>query len=160
MSVQMWQLLDFETTYEDAAAACLSNSVSAAQILTPRTTITDESRLMTPRVAVRCALSATFDHQYAYSNSAIIHDCKQVSLEIACVTRRDDATQAHGELRSKVRAAMLYGAQAFTGNTVPYYQTLDVIETSSQQGKTGENDEVVTILTYQINFAIKATSYP
>lgn len=152
------QLLNFETYFEDALANYITSQV-AVQILTPRTPITDESELQTPRIALRFSITSEGEHFGQYTSN-ITRDSRTGQFEIICVTRRDE-DQDIGYLMGVVRSAMIPSVAVFSNaNALPYYQTTDIRELSSSQGITGANDEIAHTTIMQLDFAIKPDAWP
>lgn len=157
-------LLDYETNYENAIAGYLDNvnALSSVQILTPRTLLTSEPILTTPRITVSLALTGTNPNQQATrANTSAEYDShKFAQLTLNCVTHRDGSGQSLTTIRGGVREAMLKATAALNGNNLPYYQTLTVREESSNFGPGVENDEIQATLTYGVEFYIIPTQWP
>lgn len=155
-------LLDYETNYENALATYLDNTISNCQVLTPRTLLTSEPILTTPRITVSMSLTGTNPNQQATRpNAASDYDCHKLgSLAINCVMRRDGSGQSLTTLRGGVREAMLSATAALNSNNLPYYQTLVLREQASAFGPGAENDELQCSLTYGVEFYIKADQWP
>lgn len=154
---------DFESAYEDAAKAYLAN-VSGnpfTQILTPRTLQSAQAFLTTPRIFVRMATGAVGAQEATVANftqSLYTHRRGTLTLDVA--SARNDTAQNHGLLRGWARFAMQDIAQAFNSNSVPYYQTLFVTEEGAHQAPDADNDELITSLTFGVEFALITSQLP
>lgn len=153
-------LLDFESQYEDATKTYLDaiSGTPFEQVLTPRTLNSVESNLETPRAMVRLTssgINSSEQEAVRTTDSARYYAHYNGQLEITVATRRNDTSQDHGKLRGWLRVAMLGASAAFNSNTVPYYQTLRVQESGASQAFDGENDEIMSALTYNVEWFIK-----
>lgn len=157
-------LLDYETNYENAIAGYLDNvnALSSVQILTPRTLLTSEPILTTPRITVSMAITGTNPNQQATrANTSAEYDCHKIgALTLNCVVRRDGSGQSMTTVRGGVREAMLSATAALNSNNLPYYQTITLREESSSFGPGVENDEIQATLTYGVEFYILPTQWP
>jgi hypothetical protein len=157
-------LLDYEANYEDALKSHLDNvnALSAVQILTPRTLLTADPILTTPRITVSMALTGTNPNQQATRpNTSSEYDSHKLgAITFNCVVRRDGSGQSLTTLRGGVREAMLSATAALNANTLPYYQTITLREESSNFGPGVENDEIQATLTYGVEFYIIPTQWP
>jgi hypothetical protein len=156
-------LLDYETAYEDAAAAHLSNTLSGVQVLTARSATQGTGPVLTtPRVTVGCIVTGTDpDQQNDRPASAGQYDShKLAALSLECVTRRGASGTSLGTLRGSVRAALLAGSSIFNSNALPYYQTIVLREAGSASGTEPDNDEITTVLSYDLQFFIKPSEWP
>lgn len=152
-----YQLLDYESNYEDALANYFANAIPNTQILTPRVLLTTQPILTTPRITVACQVTGTNPNQTGVrtTDSKDYDSHKLGTISLVCVTRRDATSQSLGTLRGKARVAMLSATAALTTNNLPYYQTITLREGAATMGSDGENDEIYTSLTYNLEFAIK-----
>lgn len=157
-------LYDFETAYESALANYFANLNGApfAQVLTPTTQTNTEPSLETPRVTLALSITGTGDKEdfRQGSTTANYYSHKVASLALSVATCRSNTAQNHGNLRGRARQAMLEVTAALNSNTVPYYQTIFVTEQSSSQAIDPDNDEIITQLTYGLEFWIKPDSWP
>lgn len=156
-------LFDFETHYENAVSNYYAsiNGNPFNQIVTPRTNLNVEGGLETPRLEVRLAITGTGIQEYPIPNSAVrFRPHKTASLTLRVATNRDNTSQPHGLLRGYARQGMLEVTAALNANTLPYYQTVFVVESGSIQGIADVNDEIVTDLTYAIEFAVQSSQWP
>ena len=156
-------LLDYETNYENAVAGYLDNvnALSSCQILTPRSLLTTEPILTTPRITVSMSLTGTNPNQQDTRSNGDEYDSHKIgSLALNCVIRRDGSGQSLTTLRGGVREAMLSATAALNSNNLPYYQTLVLREQASAFGPGAENDELQCSLTYGVEFYIKADQWP
>ena len=76
------------------------------------------------------------------------------------MARRDASGQSLGALRGAVRGALLAGSAIFDANSLPYYQTLVLREGSSANGSEADNDEISTVLGYDLQFFIRPGEWP
>lgn len=152
-----YQLLDFETNYEDALATYLANNIANTQILTPRTLASSQAVLTTPRITIACQITGTNPDQTGTraTDSKDYDSHKLGTLSLVCVTRRDASGQSLGTLRGKARVAMLAATAALNANNLPYYQTITLREGAATMGSDGENDEIFSTLQYNLEFYIK-----
>lgn len=152
-------LLDFESNYENALVTYLTaiNGTPFAQTLTMRTLQSAEAILETPRAMVRCTSAGLATQQEGSrttdSGKYFSHYAGQIELTVA--TQRNDVSQDQGKLRGWLRVAMLQPTAAFNANTTPYYQTLRCYESGSTQSYDSDNDEIVSSLTYNLEWYIK-----
>jgi hypothetical protein len=157
-------LLDYETNYENALAGYLDNvnALSSVQVLTPRTLLTTDPVLTTPRITVSMSLSGTNPNQQATrSNTSAVYDSHKIgNLTLNCTIRRDGSGQSLTTVRGGVREAMLSASAALNSNNLPYYQTVTVREESSTFGPGTENDEIQCQLSYLVEFYIKPDQWP
>jgi len=165
-------LYDFESAYEDALANYFANvnigGQVFAQVLTPRTNLTAEATLETPRLQVKIAtmgpMSAGGGLQEGTATISNVgypyYSAYQLQASIDVVSARSNASQLHGLLRGGVRQGMLEMTASMNANTVPYYQTAFVTPLGSNQGIDAENDEITTNLTFQIDMQIPPSSFP
>lgn len=153
-------LLDFESQYEDATKTYLDaiSGTPFEQVLTPRTLHSVENNLETPRAMVRMTSSGInpAEQEAKRTTDGARYYCHyNGQLEITVATRRNATGQDHGKLRGWLRVAMLGASAAFNSNTVPYYQTLRLYESGASQTFDGENDEIISALTYDLEWYIK-----
>lgn len=156
-------LFDFETHYEDALANYFANinATPFTQILTPRTNLTAEAEVATPRLEIRMAITGEgIQEGYVPNSTARFYTHRTSTVTLRVATNRDNASQNHGTMRGAVRQAMLQVTAAMNANVLPYYQTIYVNEAGSVQGVVTGNDEIVTDLTYAIQFAINVSQWP
>lgn len=155
-------LFDFESAYEDALANYFAsiNGAPFAQVVTPRSNITEDSELVTPRIAISLAITGTGDKEDFRPSGANYYSHKLASLTLAVASQRSNTAQNHGNLRGRTRQAMLEMTAALNANTLPNYQTVFVTEQSSAQTIVETNDEIVTQLTYAVEFWIPPSSWP
>jgi hypothetical protein len=154
---------DFESAYENATATYLAN-VSGnpfTQILTPRKLQSSEPFVVTPRCFVKMAMGPIGGQEATVANfTQSLYTHRRASLTIDVATARNDTAQNHGLLRGWARFAMQDIAQAFNSNSVPYYQTLAVVEEGAHQGIDPDNDEIITSFTFGIEFALITSQLP
>lgn len=153
-------LLDFESNYENALVTYLTaiNGTPFAQTLTMRTLATAEAYLETPRAMVRmtsAGINPSEQESLRTTDSARYYCHYNGQIEMTVATRRNDATQDHGKLRGWLRVAMLGATASFNSNTVPYYETLRLSEAGSSQTYDPDNDEIVSAVTYNLEWFIK-----
>ena len=152
-----YQLLDFETNYENALANYFANAVTNTQILTPRVLLSSQPILTTPRVTIAVQITGTNPNQTGVrtTDSRDYDSHKQGTVSLVCAVRRDASGQSIASLRGKVRVAMLDATQALTANNLPYYQTITLREGASNLGSDADNDEILTTMSYALEFYIK-----
>jgi hypothetical protein len=152
-----YQLLDYETNYEDALGTYLANTIANTQVLTPRTLLSSQPILTTPRITVAVQITGTNANQTGTrTTDGKDYDSHKIgSVSLVCVTRRDGAVQALGALRGKTRVAMLGATAALNTNNLPYYQTITLREGAATISSDADNDEIITSLNYALEFAIK-----
>ena len=152
-----YQLLDYETNYEDALGTYLTSAIANTQILTPRTLLSSQPILTTPRVTVAVQVTGTNPNQTGMrtTDSKDYDSHKLGSVSLVCVTRRDASGQSLGTLRGKARVAMLGATAALNANNLPYYQTVTLREGSATMSSDADNDEIMTVLNYALEFYIK-----
>lgn len=153
-------LLDFESQYEDATVTYLEgiSGTPFEQVLTTRTLNSVEGNLETPRAMVRMTSAGInqAEQEATRTTDGERYYCHyNGQIEVTAATRRNDVTQDHGKLRGWLRVAMLGATAAYNSNTVPYYQTLRLRESGADQTFDADNDEIVSALTYDIEWFIK-----
>ena len=157
-------LYDFETAYEDALANYFAgiNGAPFTYVYTPRTNGADEPKLATPRVTIAMSITGTgVQEEFRQgSTTANYYAHKTGTIGLMVATQRSNTAQNHGNLRGRARQAMLEVTAALNSNTVPYYQTLFVTEQGATQSIDAENDEIITQLSYAIEFFIPPSSWP
>ena len=155
-------LFDFESAYENALAAHFANLNGApfAQVLTPRTNVQADDRLETPRVTIAMSITGTGDKEDFNAAGANYYSHKLGSLAIVVATQRSNASQPHGNLRGRVRQAMLEVTKALNANTLPNYQTVFITESSASQAVDSDNDEILTQFAYAVEFYIPPSAWP
>jgi hypothetical protein len=157
-------LLDYETNIEDAVRTFLLGSGyfgATHQILTPRTLLTTEAELETPRVTVALNVSGSgMLEEQRTTDSAWYQAERTGTLQIIVTARRDGAGQSIGTMRGKVRKAMLDATAALDGSTLPYYSLLTVIESGAQNSGNAENDELACAMNFDVRFCIKPDAWP
>jgi hypothetical protein len=164
-------LYDFESAYEDALRNYFLNvnvGVLFNQILTPRTNLTVEAFVETPRLQIRAGVvglgatgAGTQETQVTISNTATTYYSHyMLSVAIDVVTQRSNTSQPHGLFRGAVRQGLLPISAILNNTTVPYYQTAFVSPGPSTQSVDIENDEIQTQITYDIQMFIPPASFP
>ncbi len=150
-------LLDYESNYESALATYLGTALTGTQVLTPQTILSSAGNLTTPRITVVANVSGTNANQQGNrtTDGAEYDSHKLGSITLACATRRDASGQSFGTLRGKARVAMLAATAALNGTNLPYYETVTLREASSSMTSDQDNDEIVCVLTYSLEFYIK-----
>lgn len=156
-------LLDYETILEDAIAAYLVSRHASWQVLTDRTLPAQEAKLETPRAEVAFALtgSGSAEHQAGNRPDEKYYESHKIgSLSVRVVARRGGAGQSLGQMRGALREDMLPRTLALTSVNIPYYEILDVTESSSSPAIFADNDEIITELTWAVHFFIKPDAWP
>lgn len=155
-------LLDYESNFENALATHFSNTLSNVQILTPRVLIASAPILVTPRVTISTTITGTNPNQTGTrpSDGSDYDSHKIGTIQLAATTRRDATGQALGTLRGQCRQAMLQATAALNSNTLPYYQTVILREASTTSAANPDNDEIASVLTYNLEFYIKPDQWP
>lgn len=165
-------LYDFESQYEDAVAGYFANvnigGQTFAQVLTPRTTLANEEKLITPRLEIKLAITGLVPVASGVQETPVTvgnvasnyYSFYSASLALGVVSARDNSAQNHGLLRGATRQGMLEITAALNGTTVPYYETVFMVPSGSLQGVDADNDEITTQLTYDVQFYIPPTSFP
>ena len=165
-------LYDLESAYEDVLVNYFANmnvgGVTFGQVVTPRTNLTAEQFLETPRLQVRCGVSGygsagsgIREDSYTFNNvSANYWSYPQLTVELTVCTQRNNASQPHGLMRGMVRQGMLSATAIMNNNVLPYYQTVDVLPLTSTQGIEPQNDEINTQMTYELSVFIPPSSFP
>lgn len=162
-------LYDFESAYEDALANYYTNvnigGQTFLQVVTPRSNLTAADFLKTPRLQVRLSQTGVGQTGSGWqegdqpTSGADYYSYYQFQAELTVCTQRNNASQIHGVLRGGVRQGMMQATAIMNNNTLPYYQTADVFPLTSMQG-IAENDEIQTVLTYQLDVFIPPSSLP
>lgn len=155
-------LYDFETAYESALASYFSNANATWQVLTPATLANvalNTGYLRTPRLTVEFTVGGTADKR-DIQNTVEYYSERSGTMTIEAAVQRGNAAQSESLVRGTARQAMIERSGAFNSNALPYYQTVDVSETSSSRSVDEANDELITQLTYAIKFWIPPTSFP
>ena len=164
-------IMDWESHYEGALKNYFQNIQIAnvnvfAQVLTPKTIANislGTTPVQTPRLQIKMSASRSLLEETTgpNNNGAYYLSDKEAVIAIdVCSQRNADPTQHHGLLRGLTRQGMLEMSAVLNANTLPYYQTLDVIETGSTQGIDAENEEIITSINYSVRFFIIPTQFP
>lgn len=155
-------LLDYEGNIEDALAGYFNNTLSGVQVLTPRVLIGAAPILTTPRVTIAVQITGTNPNQTGTrpSDSSDYDSHKLGTVQVSATTRRDATGQALGTLRGQCRQAMLQATAALNSNTLPYYQIVTLREGSTTSGANPDNDEIASVLTYNLEFYIIPAQWP
>lgn len=164
-------LYDFESPYEDALRNYFVNinvgGSTFAQVLTPRTNSSQEAWQETPRLQIRAGIvglaasgQGVQEVQLSLTTATAAYNYYTLGLTFDVVTSRSNNAQNHGLLRGAVRQGLLEYTATMNNNTVPYYQTVFVNPGASTQAIDAGNDEIITQMTYSLDFAIPATSFP
>jgi hypothetical protein len=165
-------LFDFESAYEDALRNYFVNvnvgGFTFPQVLTPRTNLVTANFQQTPRLQIRAGItglaasgSGVQEELVPLGNTGTsYYSYYTIGLTMDVVTSRSNTSQPHGFYRGAARQGMLEYTASMNNNTVPYYQTVFVNPGSSVQAIDGENDEIITQLSYSIDFHIPPTSWP
>jgi chitodextrinase len=165
-------LYDFESAYEDAVQGYFANlnigGQTFAQVVTPRSNLTEENFLVTPRLQVKVGMTALGASGSGLQENPVVsenvttryYSYYTLGLQLDVVTARSNVSQRHGLLRGAVRQGMLEITAILNANTVPYYQTAYVTPLSSVQGIDAQNDEIQTQLTYGLDVFIPPESWP
>lgn len=164
-------LYDIESQYEDCLANFFANTANGVfgNVFTPRTPLTDEQFLVTPRLTIKAAilgLAATgsgWQETRANINNvanANYYSYYDIGLTFEVVTDRENTSQHHGLLRGYLRQYMLEPFAIMNANTVPYYQTTFVTPGPSTQLVDPSNDEITTQVQYDVKVAIPPSSFP
>lgn len=155
-------LLDYETNLEDALAGHFNNTLSGVQVLTPRILIGSAPILTTPRVTLSVQITGTNPNQTGTrpSDSSDYDSHKIGTVQVGATTRRDATGQSLGTLRGQCRQTMLQATAALNSNTLPYYQVVILREASTTSAANPENDEIASLLTYNLEFYIKTDQWP
>lgn len=165
-------LYDFETAYEDGLASYFVNlnvgGYLFAQVLTPRTNLNAEAFQETPRLQIKAGItglapsgSGVQDTAVTISNTATRYYSEYtIGVTLDVVTSRSNTSQPHGLLRGATRQGMLEYTASMNNTTIPYYQTAFVNPGASVQMVDPDNDEIITSISYSIDFFIPPTSFP
>lgn len=150
-------LLDYETNIEDALATYLAAQIASAQILTPRTLLTSETQLETPRITIGVTISGTNPNQQNdRTTDGLWYDSHKLgTVTLTGVIQRNGSGQSLTTLRGGIRKAMLSATAALTNSNLPYYQIVTLREGSATMGFDADNDEINATLTYNLEFFIK-----
>lgn len=156
-------VLDFETNIEDAVRTFLLTTPyfgAAHQILTPRTLLTTEAELETPRITVQLSVTGSGAQERQRTTDGLWYQAhKTGSLVITGVTRRDGSGQDIGAMRGKIRKAMLELSAAFDDTNMPYYYMFTVVESGTVNSAGEGNDELAAQITFAIEFFIRPTAF-
>jgi len=157
------EVLDFEGNIEEAVRTFLLTTPyfgSAYQILTPRTLLSVEAELETPRITVQLTVTGSGIQERQRTTDGLWYQAhKTGSLQITAVVRRDAGGQAIGAMRGKIRQSMLEMSAAFDDTTLPYYFAFTVIESGCVNSAGADNDELAAQLTFSIEFFIRPTAF-
>lgn len=154
-------LLDYETNIENALGTWLDNTLANVQVLTPRTLLTSDPILTTPRVTVTLQVTGTNPNQQGYRANGNEYDAHKLgALTLSAVISRNNTSQSLTTLRGGIRQAMLSATAALNSNNLAYYQVVTLREQSSDTGPNGENDEIACRLGYAIEWFIKPEQWP
>ena len=94
------------------------------------------------------------------NNGAYYLSDKEAVITLDVCSGRNNPAQNHGLLRGLTRKGMLEMSTVLNSNTLPYYQTLDMIETGSTQGIDAENEEIISSISYAVRFFIIPAAFP
>lgn len=165
-------LYDFEGNYEDPIANYIANvnvgGMGLAQVVTPRTNLTAENFLRTPRFQVKVSMigpapsgSGLQETPVTVANvTSNYYSYYAATVTLDAVTNRSWSNQPHGLYRGAGRQAMLEITASMNANTVPYYQTALVTPQGSIQSIDADNDEIITQMAFLLEFYIPPTSFP
>ena len=165
-------LYDFESAYEDALRNYFVNvnvgGNQFAAVLTPRTNANVSAFQVTPRLQIKASLTGLAASGSGVQETAVTlnntvtayYSYYTLGITLDVCTARQNASQPHGLLRGGVRQGMLEYTASMNSTTIPYYQTAFVNPMNSTQVIDGENDEIVTSISYSLDFAIPPTSFP
>jgi len=165
-------LYDFETAYEDALRNYFINvnvgGFTFNQVLTPRTNLTAEAFVETPRLQIRAGITGLAASGGGVQETAVTlnntatnyYSYYSLGVTLDVVTSRSNASQPHGLYRGATRQGMLEYTASMNANTVPYYQTAFVNPGASVQAVDQDNDEIITSISYSLDFFIPPASFP
>lgn len=165
-------LYDFESAYEDALRNYFLNvNVGGsvfAQIVTPRTNSNVEAFQETPRLQIKAGITGLAASGAGVQETAVTlnntatayYSYYTLGITLDVVTARQNVSQPHGLFRGSVRQGMLEYTASMNNTTIPYYQTVFMNPGQSSQAVDGGNDEIITSISYSLDFFIPPTSFP
>ncbi len=165
-------LYDFEGAFEDALRNYFVNVNVGGflfnQVLTPRTNANVEAFQETPRLQIKAGImglaasgSGVQETSVTLNNTATAYyRYYTIGVTLDVITSRQNVSQPHGLFRGATRQGMLEYTASMNNTTLPYYQTAFVNPQSSTQVVDPENDEIITSLTYSLDFWIPPSSFP
>lgn len=141
--------LDYETIVESALAAVMAAAFPDTQILTPLVMITEAPELRTPRITLSYTCTGSNPNfQNDLPDGEPYDSHKYGTITLSASVQRNNTEQSLGALRGGIRAALL------TGVVMAPYQVVTLRETASSMSAGAGNDEIITTLTYALEFFI------
>ncbi len=165
-------LFDFESPFEDALRNYFTNvnvgGFQFAQVLTPRTTLSQEAFQETPRLQIKAGVtglaasgSGVQETQVTLNNVATtFYSYYTMGITLDVVTQRSNNNQPHGLYRGAVRQGMLEYTASMNNTSLPYYQTTFLNPGACTQIVDAENDAIISSLSFSLDFSIPASSMP
>ena len=165
-------LYDFESAYEDALRNYFVNvnvgGFTFNQVLTPRTNANVEAFQETPRLQIKAGITGLAasgagvqETSVTLNNTATAYySYYTIGVTLDVITQRQNVSQPHGLYRGATRQGMLEYTATLNNTSLPYYQTAFVNPGASTQVVDPENDEIITSLSYSMDFFIPPSSMP
>lgn len=152
-------LYDFETQIETAVAGVLT-----AGGVTVGGTARGADVLNSPCVEVVCNLNGPWPGGNSTRLFSVGGDYRpdqfSASLLVTVLTDRKRNASSHGAFRGNVRALLYQFVSKFTGSNLPYLVIMDCTETGSSQSQDESRCLDITVLSWDVRFAILPTAWP
>jgi hypothetical protein len=150
-------LYDFESHFLRAASSILE-----AAGFNVFTQLDPLEELVTPRLEVFFVMQPEDDAMsLTESKGEPYYNSQHGRLDLNVVTRAvDGANLGHGTLRGRVRVEMLRMRRRWVEPTLPYYHLWRLQGEASKPETQGQNDEIISRLSYSLSFRIPPESMP
>lgn len=154
-------LFDFETYIEDPLAVALEALLAGVQVLTPRTSQSDEEHKVTPRIELNLSVHSSPEHHSTDRAGVEYRDTRDGSLSFLCSARRDAGTgKTLGQVCGMLRANLRKGKTILNPTNCPFYEITYLEEVSATPQSDADNDEIQRLITADITWWIKPSAFP
>lgn len=149
-------LFDFETHFADALKLILAGN--GLTLLAAH----DVDTVATPFVEIKFESSGRVDDTLVLrpDTSDYYHPHYAGVITLTLATRAGDPAQNHGTLRGTLRNEMSYLTRSITSTELPYYSIVEIRETQTQTAVDPDNDRLLTLLTFAVDFLINPDAFP